>query len=178
MKNEKLENELKKLFGDDEWHIKYWMSETSAVVELENNEIHLIQKQKIQTSFCFGYGYCGISDEESENNAYKMANHAKTQESYFINQNLKFFDARIKELTENEEVYTCRKYFDNEKVVEYITRDAYRFENMKVRKLSDTEKEKLLEAYKTEKAKMEKRLNTYLKRYGLSKIKSWSYLSD
>ena len=74
MKNEKLENELKKLFGDDEWHIKYWMSETSAVVELENNEIHLIQKQKIQTSFCFGYGCNGISDEESENNAYKMAN--------------------------------------------------------------------------------------------------------
>lgn len=178
MKNEKLENELKKIWGDNERMIKYMMSDTSAVVELENNEIHLIEKQKIQTSFCFGYGYCGISDKESEDRADRMANHAKTQESYFINENLKFFDARIKELTENEEVYTCRKYFDNEKIVEYITSKYYRFENLKLRKLSDTEKAKLLEAYKAEKVKMEKRLNTYLKRYGLTKIKSWSYLSD
>ena len=36
----------------------------------------------------------------------------------------------------------------------------------------------ILETLEAEKAKFLKRLNTYLKRYGLSKIHSWTYLVD
>ena len=36
----------------------------------------------------------------------------------------------------------------------------------------------ILSVYEHEKAKFEKRLNTYLKKYGLSKLKTWSYLID
>ena len=36
----------------------------------------------------------------------------------------------------------------------------------------------ILSVYEHEKAKFEKRLNTYLKKYGLSKLKTWSYLVD
>ena len=36
----------------------------------------------------------------------------------------------------------------------------------------------ILSVYEHEKAKFEKRLNAYLKKYGLSKLKTWSYLVD
>ena len=36
----------------------------------------------------------------------------------------------------------------------------------------------ILSVYEYEKAKFEKRLNAYLKKYGLSKLKTWSYLVD
>lgn len=37
---------------------------------------------------------------------------------------------------------------------------------------------KLIDGYKTVKTAFVKRLNTYLKRYGMSKVEAWSYLRD
>ena len=41
--------------------------------------------------------------------------------------------------------------------------------------MNDTDRARLLEACKMQKSKFEKRLQAYLKRYGLSKIKKWTY---
>lgn len=41
--------------------------------------------------------------------------------------------------------------------------------------MNDTDRARLLEACKMQRAKFEKRLQAYLKRYGLSKIKKWTY---
>lgn len=41
--------------------------------------------------------------------------------------------------------------------------------------MNGTDRARLLEACKMQRAKLEKRLHAYLKRYGLSKIKKWTY---
>ena len=41
--------------------------------------------------------------------------------------------------------------------------------------MNDTDRARLLDACKMQRAKFEKRLKAYLKRYGLSKIKKWTY---
>lgn len=47
-----------------------------------------------------------------------------------------------------------------------------------IKELSLNEMKQILNILQTEKTKFEKRLQTYLKRYGLSKIHSWTFLSD
>ena len=44
--------------------------------------------------------------------------------------------------------------------------------------LTDAEKNAILYGVEVVKEQFKKRLNTYLKRYGLTKIHSWTYLSD
>ena len=50
--------------------------------------------------------------------------------------------------------------------------------NRIVEQLTKKDIEELKKIVQSEKEKFTKRLNTYLKRYGLSKINSWSYLVD
>lgn len=47
-----------------------------------------------------------------------------------------------------------------------------------VRVLTDDEVKMVKDAVERQKAKFMKRLNSYLKRYGLSKINAWSYFRD
>ena len=47
-----------------------------------------------------------------------------------------------------------------------------------VRVLTDDEVKMVKDAVERQKAKFTKRLNSYLKRYGLSKVNAWSYLRD
>ena len=52
------------------------------------------------------------------------------------------------------------------------------FAKTKIRDLTPKDKEQILASLEIEKAKFTKRLNTYLKKYGLSKINTWTYLVD
>ena len=46
------------------------------------------------------------------------------------------------------------------------------------RKPTNDELQSIIKAYESEVKTFEKRLQTYLKRYGLSKLRTWTYLSD
>ena len=47
-----------------------------------------------------------------------------------------------------------------------------------LRELTKAEIKEILEVYKKQKENFTKRLNTYLKKYGLSKLHTWTYLID
>ena len=62
---------------------------------------------------------------------------------------------------------------------------AYTYKNMynehrlnEEDKLNPEDIDRIIEGYKEVIKNFDKRLKTYLKKYGLSKVKAWSYLSD
>lgn len=59
--------ELKKAWNDDKM-VKYCSKSTAFVIE-HNGALYGIEKPKIETSFCFGYGINGIADTEQERTA-------------------------------------------------------------------------------------------------------------
>ena len=169
----------------------YEFKEFGNAVELANGDIYIIEKPRIHTDFCFGYGYCGVSTEEDDDLANKAAANAKTNADYFIKENLKEFDERIERLMDPRyekykyihysgqpsgsklKAYSCCHICDNP---EYA---PYRWNNLQdVEELTEEEIAALIAGFKAAKEMFTKRLNTYLKRYGLSKLNVWTYLRD
>lgn len=171
--------------GCQKW-VEYHDKETARLVKFENGTIYAIEKPRIETSFCFGYGYCGISTDEDEERAAGMARYTREKPDYFLEENLKKFDDMLKRLEENgDSVYAAPMRDNTEKWV-YIRvyRGLWDYENEfknvreKMFKLSPADVEQLKTAYRLERVAFEKRLNSYLKRYGTSKLNVWTYLSD
>ncbi len=134
------------------------------------------------TSLCFGAGFNGKALEEELRSAREGARKAREDEEFFINENMEEagISRIIKEL-ENKEKY-CFVLGDD--MSPDCSRTEISFGNffMKFvawqRLATDEERELILAAYERVKASFEKRLKTYLKRYGLSKVRSWSYIVD
>ena len=186
--------ELKKAWDTDEM-VKHCSKSTAFVIE-HDGALYGIEKPRIETSFCFGYGINGISDSEQEQEAEAMAETAQKSADYFINQNLKIIDEwieRLKEILEGMEenwdvwsyprymIATGEKYTGQQedcKLRYYSIVDTF-YGATQGKICNDTELiKKLLAGYEEVRADFIKRLNTYLKRYGLSKVKTWSYLRD
>lgn len=138
-------------------------------------------KPSIQTDFWFGehtYDY----DEVCE-----TAQALSTNEQYFMDTNLKNCKAwRYIDAIENNK-YGHQPYLrgkaycsqDDDCILGYIDfqRD-YETNGKEIKKLDENEKKMLLEFCKDELAKFEKRLRTYLKRYGMSKCHFGVYWAD
>ena len=167
------------------------------ILKIENYYIHF-ENPTIQTRFCFGHGYCGVSTQEEENDASNMAHYAATNEQYFMNENLRDINQRIADLQEvldhdyasecvviennsrnTQEVFYQRAlYFEHEN--KYIDNYycGHNITDQVIRKLTREEIELIIAALNEIKDDFTKRLNTYLKKYGLSKIDTWTYLVD
>lgn len=146
-----------------------------------------IKKPKIKTNFCFGYGCYLQSTDEEEDRANGMVDYARSSTSYFLEKNLEDLTKRITALEKEGATVYLRLYPDNfEAVYGVFTGDLPKNENGKYtnwrdeydRKATTQEATELLNAFKRVRDSFVKRLNTYLKRYGLSKINAWSYLVD
>lgn len=160
-------------------------------VELANGDIYVIQRPEIKKDFCFGYGMNGICDDEDMDRAGNMAHHAATNEEYFIKQNLEEFDRKISLLMDSRYVgykycaYSGQKHGSKLKTYtmshlcdgpEYNPSHWNRL--VDVERLTEDEIRALIDGYGVAKGMFTKRLNTYLKRYGLSKVNTWTYLRD
>ncbi len=187
--------------GDDKKSVDYMRSAVAYVVELDDGTLYAIDKPTIKKDFCFNRDYNGRATEESERNADEMAHHARTQESYFINQNmaglleqLKRFD--VDSITDGDDFYLQRyrykkPYAHNgqygtdgiawiEFVDDYANSDKERAEAVEkgFRPLTDNEIKKIIAAYKFVIEQHKKRIEAYLKRYGLNHLNVWTYYSD
>jgi len=143
-----------------------------------------IDKPRIETSFCFGYGFCGVSSLEDMQDASRMADHARKNESYFIAENLKNINGYIEALgNSNLSAYMtgsnglvglhfCKPWETGDQK-RWAENGGYTYIE-----LTEAERKEIAGYYGIEKDRFSKRLNTYLKRYGLSKVNSWSYLVD
>lgn len=163
----------------------YCLKKTDFLVELEDGSILPIDKERIETSFCFGYGYCGRSTEEEEMRASDMAERVEKDGGvYFMKENLKGINNRIKDLEGHLKLFIIDAYWDqpeNPRLSSYMVlwHDIDRYESTPgFREAGNSDRERILAGLKKERDSFTKRLETYLKRYGTSKLRTWTYLSD
>ena len=174
---EKEKEIIKKHYENSYW-LDYYLKNLDSVVEIDDKYYWGIDKPSIETSFCFGYGYCGISTDEDEKRASDMAMMAMTDEQYFLNENMAKME-HLKKSVEKAKSF-CFNGDDGELfLIDEMYSQEYPFDTPPIyRDITPEEKKILLKMVEAATERFRKRLNVYLKRYGLSKINSWSYLSD
>lgn len=182
---ETLENSYIKEYGDDENSRKYvkWLKNTylDSLTELTSGEIVEIEKPKIKTTFCFGYGFCGRASDEEQAEARTMAMTAQKSEQYFISENLKQIDIQIKQAEdETRNGYLFGTGLDGFYTAGFMSeyKHSTYYGNKPHKVISADDRAGYIVALKKCKERFEKRLQTYLKRYGLSKVSSWEFLRD
>ena len=182
---EVLKNALSEVWSEK--MLDYCMKESDYIVELENGEIISIDKPRIKKDFCFGHGYCGITTQEDEDRADNMVAHARTSTDYFLEQNLKGINQSIEAFQKvadgKQHAFLNIKYTgqsENNPLKRVMWCRGYEAEDYKAKynELSQEGARRIVEGYKEVRNQFVKRLNTYLKKYGLTKVNAWSYLSD
>lgn len=166
---------------------KYCLNYASDAVVLDSGMIFIFKKPSIETSFCFGYRLSSVDTQEHDE-ANEMVSSVKNDGgSYFKAYNLRSFErfeAELNEAAECPEDYFVQPCYSGTVNICSHFQDACRYrydfgklpENAALLTAADIEKLKKVNA--SEKAKFEKRLNTYLKKYGTSKLRSWSFWSE
>lgn len=147
-------------------------------VDIFQGKAVMFYKPRIKTEFPF--------DDENE---YEMKIYHNFTEDYFIADNMRRNEElRLLDFFEKKGSfsYGCRElylapYYSNGNIWSFTTlapgdeNDPWHKDYIKV---TEEEKEHLHKVLLNEKAKFEKRLHSYLKRYGLSKIRTWSYYAN
>lgn len=174
-------------------------------VRLSNGYVVMAEKRPLETHFCFGHGFCGVSTQEDEDRADDAQHNADTNPNYFKDENLRELRGIVQALKEGKRtqkwggddnckyVYlqTC---YTRESVRRSLYFSPYRLEDLKsdfgrpaymtkeqiegLLEISDEDKALITKLYEKALADRTKRVDTYLKRFGLSKLKTWTYLSD
>lgn len=155
---------------------RYNEKEIGALVRLTDGRIVCVKKPRIKTEFCFGESGYDADD------AARMADIARTRESFFLRENLEELECIISVLARTKK--EDNGYDDR---VVWVTNAPWLGEgiathyidkNRDAEEVSEEDRERLLEGYRKVHADFSKRLNTYLKKYGLSKVISWTYWRD
>lgn len=152
-----------------------------AAIEFQPCRFIRFEKPEIEKEFCWGYGMQGMTEEEAEECRNSFDNEA------FICENLERFDSEL--LNKDSEVLNspnirlglCAKR--NEAEVYYIKSprqwDYNREDDIVLNsKESALLRNKYLTTVSEIRTDFEKRIKTYLKRYGLSKVRTWTYWAD
>lgn len=179
---ERVKGEYRKFYWNgtklDESGYKWAVSNIGGVVELDNGLLYTLEKPRVKTDFCFGYGQNGVSDEESYHFAVEGSKDIK-QKLAFINANLRMFD-RDHQYLFNEKLFCfrIRNYCNyNEVGIVRIACVEDAFYNQ-VGEVSDGDRRKIAEEVGRMREDFRKRLEAYWKRYGSKHLRSWTYLVD
>lgn len=165
-----------KRWGKDEGMINYCTNKAARFVRLKSGHILAIDKPRIKTMFCFPYD----AEAEDYDRANNMAQHARTSEEYFKTENLKQLQEIIDTLNGIGRFGHNVAYISYGNDGEATLNFCHRYELIENNReeLNKQDRAAIIDAYNLEIAAFEKRLNTYLKRYGLSKVHTWSYWRD
>lgn len=192
-------SEIAKVWGHDNGMMKYYEKKVSEVYELTNGKLFAFEKPTIKTHFCFGCGQNACASQEEISDTEDNVTRAYNDASYFISENTKEINELIKivetgkpsniywklytPLMLRPDTYTGAAPLNIWTPVvreEYEYENNIRFEHEREINIicSDEDKALILSALSKEREKLIKRLNTYLKRYGLKNIRAWSYIMD
>lgn len=172
--------EMKKFYPTDKTMWDYFRKETSAVVKLSNGMYLPLDKPKIETNFWFAESDMGTAPTMEE--AIHSCEVMKTSEQAFINANTREMRDSIKSL-EGSNWYCLKRKYPAKNGVEFnvaklLSLSAASYYDGEEISLSSEDRTLIIEAKKRELEKFRKRLNTYLKRYGLSKVSARTYWAD
>jgi len=139
-----------------------------------HDHFYLLDKPSMNTRFCF-------HDEGPDYEYYKyLHKEEKRLADYFKSENLAQFDNKIKRIEKGEEFSEDKRVWwytgDYDKNKLYLQFYNDRDETMTL--CTDEEKKMILKGLKFARGCFEKRLDQYLKRYGTSKLHTWTYWAD
>lgn len=180
--------EYAKVWPNDKGMLDYERKKFSSAIRLQNGGILYFEKPSIDNAFCF-------HDEGPDYDYYRhlMADKEKRLAQYFLDRNLSGYDEdieRLKSLTKDcRRLYIQRQSYTGEteplnlwKWYSWsewdVENEPYHYTPGTYEKMTDRDRKAILQAVKHEREKFEKRLQTYLKRYGVSKIRTWTYWAD
>ena len=163
---------LKEFFdaGGDEYYKKCAV----GAIKLHDG-YYLIEKPSINNRFCF-------HDEGPQYEFYKDLMSADSKlASYFKSENLASFDIKIRRIEKGDD-------YDNDKRVWWYASGTQHkvclqfytdtWDEDKKTLCTEEEKQLILKGLKFGRDQFEKRLDAYLKRYGTSKLHTWTYWAD
>lgn len=169
----------------------YCVKQANYIVPLNNDEFMVIDRPSIDTTFCFGYGQNGVSTNDEYKRAAGMENYARTNENYFLDENLRGISQTIEDLKNDEnDVYKYLAYNGqkSESKLKSITvtkrwngpeYQPEKWDYLKdLEKITDEERAEIIKGYELVRENFRKRLLTYLKKYGTTKLRTWTYLVD
>ena len=198
---EEIRAEFSKAWTDPDM-IKYCTNKVAAVAVLPDGGVVTVDKQQIEKNFCFGES--GYDFDEAQ----KSAAHARKSETYFKSENMRAFRERINALREMLDGASRDELiiFDQEYIgqTEDCKLRGIRFTRlwevldacggsarisdlpgMRVqingnpgRVATREDIQVILSAYEAAAATHEKKVDAYLKRYGLSQVRAWTYWRD
>lgn len=189
MSQKELKQKYAEILANEVWHgdqsmVDFCVKEAAYIVELGNGDIVPIKKPDIKKRFCFGYSDSRY-DTEDYDRANAMADHARKSVEYFIKQNMADIDEQINNLEGKGSprwAYRIAVPYSGQKKDSKLKHiwavDRWDPRNEQYQFLEGEDLQRVIEGYKVVRAEFEKRLDRYLKRYGLSKVKSWSYWQD
>lgn len=177
-------------YGHDQEMILYCIKNTDAVVKFADGSLFVISRPDIEKDFCFddSYDYDG---------AVKMAQRARTSADYFRAQNLAQIDRQVAAWKKYREAAALRYAPGsdyrrpmfirnwNRDIDDPDFREVFATENGEwynfdasdrlCRWITPDDCDRVLAALEGTRERFAKRIETYLKRYGTSKVHSWHY---
>lgn len=169
---EELTKNLECVYKNDQKMINWCLKDIDFAIKLRN-KIVTFYKPHIEKNFCFGF------DEHVEGDiakAHNQAEIARNNFEYFKRKNLSQIDNDIASLENKNNDFIISKLYWNEsgdfvgirRIREFDYKDKFDL-------ITDDERKEYIEAYKLHKERFSKRIDTYLKKYGLKKVHSWTY---
>lgn len=178
---------------------KYYEKKTLTAARLLAGELVEIEKKHMKTDFCFGYGHNGADFDDEAPDAWRAAKSCRDSFAFFLSENLEDTKRTLKELREGlrDLLGECEwRYFIvvdtmSHTFVTQIDKNycglcysseaeiMQRFDGKaSIRRMTVGDFRLLIAAYKAQLADIAKRCKTYWKRYGGSKLHTWTYLRD
>ena len=189
---------LKTVYPRSQSMQEYYISEADEIVTLGNGMFFVIEKQKIETYFCFGYS-CSQYDSEDYDRANRCVENAYSNEEFFVRENLRHYRQILEKISDDSFVPVLRNHYNARETGNLKSLDFIRCWDweMKLRQqsaeeivsendtanhqyylLTKSDIDVVKTAYRNAMQRQEKKVRAYLKRYGLSKVHAWSYWRD
>lgn len=172
-------------WGNQDSMFDYIIKKSELIVPICNGEhIIIIEKPKIEKNFWLGYSDCGQGMTwEDASDARKNINNNK--EKYFIQNNLQNVNSSIDELKKalegNMKVYYSIHYTRKSHMSKVCNYDVLNLCNTPINdaeQMNNEDIKLLIDGFEIVKTKFEKRLLTYLKKFGTKKITTQTYWCD
>jgi hypothetical protein len=167
--------------------LDYEKKRTLTSLVLTGGELVQVEKPRLKTSFCFGYGQNGISTEEDYQGA-EGARESLNQFDAFLEANLKGLKSELAELEEHmltiwacgccqkRVVCTSNPYWLGLGLLRW--RSEWEAPHEGERELTAEDLDILARGVRAQIADLTARCKAYWKRFGASKLNTWTYLVD
>lgn len=175
------------IWPEDKGMVDYCANKVDTAVILSNGAIFTIDKEEIEKHFCFGWSSCGQGLEFDD--AVNMQLYASRSENYFREKN-KVKSAELLHLAQTAPyMYTYVRYQGDtagvlvgvlalDRPAEIYRVDYSRHLPENLRPVSEADRAAIVSAYEEHHRRHCKKVDAYLKRYGLSKVRTWTYWRD